>query len=476
MSHDYQQAYLEILRLRFGEANRIIDAQKSHNPDNLAYCYLETYEAFLKALISEEQQDYATFLKKKSANLKLLNTVSKNSPWYLYAQAQINLQHGIAAVKAKDYMQAVVNIKKAYSQFEENKRIFPHFKPNHAGIGLLYVLVGSVPESVKWVPGLLGMKGNISHGMQLLHETLTYNPPENEWPYLFNECAFITTFITFNLAGTEENIAVLQNILEDQRLKSELAINPLLIYAVSSFYSYQGRNDKALELLIHRPKGDSYYNFRYLDYLTGVAYLNKLDHTARVYFLKYVTQFKGKHFIKSAYQHLAWSYLIEYDTVNYKKYLSRVGLFGLAEMENDKEADAEAQKRIIPEPELLKARLLFDGGYYSRARDVLNGITIEKLNNEQKIERLYRMARIYHRQGNIKGAKENYILTYNTRRNSRSYFAAYSLLNLGIINEEEGLFDEAVKYYKLCLNMDFDQYKSSIHQKAKAGINRINTQ
>lgn len=469
----YKKAYHEILRLRFEAANQIIATEKRVDPNNAAYCYLEAYEDFLKTIISEEQTNYQSFADKKSSRIRQLSTISKKSPWLLYTQAQINLQDGVASVKEGEYVQAALNIKKAYSLFSENHKLFPDFKPNKAGIGLLYVLVGSVPDSYKWVPGMFGMEGNVKQGIRLLHESIAYNPPDNEWPFLFSECMFITTFITFNLAGTEENIAMLRNVLEDQRLKSEIKNSPLLIYAVASFHFSQGQNDKALELLKNRPIDVSYYNFRYLDYLTGLAYLNKLDLSARIYFLKYITQFKGRNFIKSAYQRVAWSYLVENDTSNYIKYINRVLLFGNAGMESDKQAQKDASSPDIPDPGLLKARLLFDGGYYSRAKNIMYELKKDGFSLDQKIEYSYRIARINHKTGEIAKAKENYYHTYKSGRGLKSYFAAYSILNLGILYENEGKTEQALWCYKECLKMDFNEYKTSIHQKAKAGLSRI---
>jgi len=473
LTQSYQKAYAEILRLRFKSASEIITAEKKVDPGNVAYCYLEAYKDFLTAIISEKNTDYKNFSDLKSERIKILSTIEKKSPWLLYSQAQLTLQKGVLAVKNNDYVQAAIEVKRAYSLFAENDRSFPDFLPNKAGLGLLITLTGSIPDSYKWVPGLFGMEGSISKGMEMLKRTLLYNPSQNNWPYLFNESLFITTFITFNLAGTDENLAALSHFLDDPRLKSELPINPLLIYAVSSFYSYKGLNDKAIELLSKRPSDASYYSFDYLDYLTGIAYLNKLDPKARIYFLRYVTNFRGKNFIKSAYQHLAWSFLIDNDLNGYNTYISRVILFGVDNMENDKEALNEAIKKQSPEPSLLKARLLFDGGYYSRSKELLFRTNTERFSKDQKLEYNYRFARISHKEGNIDKAKEYYYITYNEGRNSTTWYAANSILNLGLIYEQNGNNRQAEWCYRKCLQLDFTQYKSGIQQKAKAGLNRV---
>jgi len=473
LTQGYCNAYMEILRLRFDNAILIIDKEKHSNPSNVSYAYLLNYIDFLKVLISEEDQNFNTFFKSKPYREKLILAADHSSPWYLYSQAQMNLQSGIIFVKMGDYLKAVIDIKKAYQQFVENDKLFPDFKPNKAGLGLLHIIIGSIPDSFKWIPGLLKMEGNINQGLKELHSILSNNKMDESFPYLFNECLFITSFVTYNLAVNESNTLIFLNIIKGERVESELKRNPLLIYAIASFYAHKGLNDNALSLLSNRPSDLSYYNFHYLDYLTGVAKLNKLDKDARTYFLRYIANFKGKNFIKAAYQRIAWSYLLENNYLEYRKNLARIVLFGAEDMESDKEAVAEVRKNKIPHTELLKARLLFDGGYYNRATQILQSTKTEAFTLQEIAEYSYRQARIQHKSGNLSKAKELYHKTYIKGRNQPEYYAANSLLNLGNIYEQEGSLKQAVLCYKECLQLDFSEYRRSIQLKAKAGINRL---
>lgn len=473
MTPAYQSAYEELLRLRFDSAIRIINKEKVKSPGNANQFYLLNYIDFLKTIISEENQDYKRLLDNKSTRLKQLEAVDSKSPWRLYAQAQVNLQSGIARVKFGDYTQAAVDINKAYRLFTANNKRFPWFKPNKAGVGLLHVLVGSVPDSYKWVTEVIGMEGNVNQGIKELQSLLEISPSNDPYPYLCTESLFITTFITFNLAEDDVNKEIIYNSLRNNKISDEIKRNPLLIYALSAFYLDQGQNEKALTLLLGRPLDKSYYSFHYLDYLTGTALLNKLDKNAKVYFLKYVNHFKGRNFIKSAYQRLAWLYLIEGDYSNYRAYISRILLLGFKDIDSDKEAQHEAENKQQPNIGLLKSRLLFDGGYYEQAERSLNHLNSSHLTERDNLERLYRQARIYHKCGNIPKAKEAYTITFNQGNRSTTYFAANSLLNLGNIYEQDGNKQKALWCFQTCLKLDFNEYRTSILQKAKAGINRL---
>ena len=89
--------------------------------------------------------------------------------------------------------------------------------------------------------------------------------------------------------------------------------NPLAAFTVSNVAMRTGRNDEAITTLKNRPTGKAYHPFPYLGYMLGEAKLRRLDADADQYFLGYLKNFKGRHFIKEAYQKLAWHSMIQGD-------------------------------------------------------------------------------------------------------------------------------------------------------------------
>jgi tetratricopeptide (TPR) repeat protein len=184
--------------------------------------------------------------------------------------------------------------------------------------------------------------------------------------------------------------------------------------------------------------------------------------------------FQGNSFIKSAYQRLAWISLIKADTNGYNNYLKRVQLFGNTSIDGDKQAEKEAQSKHIPNALLLKSRLLSDGGYYAKADNILSNLDNNHLKSDyEKLEYQYRISRNNHKWGKTNLAKTDYVKTILLGENQKWYFAANSALQLAIIYENEGNRDKAVQYYKKCLSMNYDEYRTSISQKAKAGLERV---
>jgi tetratricopeptide (TPR) repeat protein len=105
---------------------------------------------------------------------------------------------------------------------------------------------------------------------------------------------------------------------------------------------------------------------------------------------------------------------------------------------------------------------------------VLQSVSPASLPDERsRLEYQYRKARNHHEWGKARQAIEEYKNVIAEGRNQRYYFAANAALQLGLIYEKQNKPEEAILYYKECLSMDYDEYRSSISMKAKAGLNRL---
>lgn len=468
------RAYDLILQLRLEEAENLLKISRHANPSNNIIPYLENYSDFLKIVISEEETVFKTLAPLKKKRITQLEKGNVKSPWHLYCQAQVNMQWAFARMKFGEFTTAALELNRSYKLLNRNKELFPDFSPNNAALGLLHVLIGTVPDNYKWIIESLSFQGTVRQGINELKHTL--NDPDSpvKYPFLKSESIFLLSFITFNFSSDQLDSAFLTNLLEAPQNKSLIGKSPLLVYAAVAYFLHNGKNDIALNLLQNRPAGKEYYPFHYLEYLTGVAKLNKLDPGARLYFLRFVVNFKGNNFIKSAYQRLAWIELLNNNMKGYNENMMRVRLMGNNNIDGDKQALREADMPKPPDRILLKARLLFDGGYYSEALSQLEPFDPAKLeSSREKLEVTYRLARIYHKMGNTAKALTYYTRSLNQGAEYPFYFAANSALQLGIIHEASGDNKTARLYYEKCLGLKYDEYRNSISQKAKAGLSRV---
>ncbi|NTW23143.1 MAG: tetratricopeptide repeat protein [Lentimicrobium sp.] len=474
MDKNCLKAYDLILQLRLDEARDLLEITRKANPSNNIISYLENYNDFLRIVISEEEAVFNALSPLKKKRISELEKGNVKSPWHLYCQAQVNMQWAFARIKFGEFTTAALELNRSYKLLARNQELFPDFSPNNAALGLLHVLIGSVPDNYKWIIETLSFQGTVKQGIDELKFTLNNSESAVKFPFLKSESIFLLSFITFNFSSNQDDSNFLAHLLKAPQNKSLIAGSPLLVYAASAYYLHNGENDLALNLLQTRPKGQEYYPFHYLDYLTGIAKLNKLDPGASIYFLRFVVNFKGTSFLKSAYQRLAWIELLNNNLKGYQEYMLRVRLIGNDNIDGDKQALKESGFPKPPDQTLLKARLLFDGGYYDEALLQMDKLKPANLMSpREKLEYTYRLARIYHKMGNTVKTKVYYTRSLSQGAEFPFYFAANSALQLGIIYEASGDNETARLYYEKCLGLKYDEYRNSISQKAKAGLSRV---
>ena len=466
------KAYTAIINLKFEAGKKLLEQEKITQPDNNIPYLLENYIYFLTVFIAEEEKDFNKYDKLKNNIIDRLKDGDQNSPYYRYCLAQVNLQWSVARAKFKEYTTATLEINKAYRLLVENNKQFPEFLPNLINLGMMHTLIGTVPDNYNWVKKLVGVEGTIDQGVNEILQVLNAAVTQKEYSHYKAECLFYLSFIQINLTTNRQKALDYIKLIENDSAGLK---NPLAIYSISRIYSDNGMNDKAIELLLSRPMGDEYFPFYFLDYLTGIAKLNRLDSDSYKYLFKYVINFKGINYIKDSYQKIAWYYLVNENIDKYHEYIAKVDQYGSSVVDADIQAEREATNNIVPNVYLLKARLLFDGGYYEKA---LAAITSSKTtgflkNSKDSLEFSYRIGRIYHEWGKTETAIPFYLKTVEDGSKSTYYFAANAALQLGIIYEKKENFIKAAEYYELAQSMENKEYKNSINQKAKAGLNRI---
>lgn len=458
-------AYNSIQALRFEEGRKLLELEKKEHPDNLIPYYVENYIDFLTTYINENEAEFNKLEPNKSLRLDKLKNGDKQSPYYLYCQAEVLIQWAFSKLKFEAYLSAFTDVRKAYLLLEENSEKFPDFVANKKSLGMLHAIVGAIPDQYKWGVNLLGMDGSIDQGLIELKSIIDYSKTNT---FIFKQEVYLYyAFIALYL-GRDANTA--WNIVKDLDTKTNL-IN---VFCKASVAMRTGRNDLALEVLAGRPVGAEYFNYYYLDFMTGLAKSRKLDASANKSFEYFINNYKGKNYIKEAYQKMAWVALIQGNKDKYWEYMYYVKSRGDDLIDDDKQALYEAENKTMPNVTLLKSRLLFDGGYYKDALKQLEGKSIESFNSDKdKAEFTYRAGRIYDMAGMPDKAKGFYVATIKFGTNLPYYYAAGSAFYLGNIYETEKDYKNATKYYQLCLDMDNKEYHTSLNGLAKAGLNRV---
>ncbi|MCG8374930.1 MAG: hypothetical protein MI702_00430, partial [Chlorobiales bacterium] len=200
-----------------------------------------------------------------------------------------------------------------------------------------------------------------------------------------------------------------------------------------------------------------------------------LDYSATTYFEKYLRDFKGGSYVKSAYQKMAWLELIHGNLSEYKRLIAFCKTEGNDNLGSDDHAEKEGKKGKIPDVSLLKARLLYDGGYYNRSLAVLSEINRENFDRSERTEFYYRIGRNYQGLKSYNEALNYFKRAIASGNDLKAYFAGNAALQAGLIYENLNEPDSAAYYYNTCLDLDFKTYKKSLDVKAKAALDRVKT-
>lgn len=464
-----EQAYNLILTLHFSEAEKILQQEKIEKPGNdLRLLYLN-YIDFLKAFISEERTEFEKLKLNSALRLSQMEKDKENlsSPFHQYIEAEILIQQALVRIKFGENVHSANEIRKAYKLIQKNELLFPSFVLNNKISGILNAIVGSIPEKYQWLIKYAGMEGSISLGINELQQLYT-EVDETPFQCYRHEVLFYLGFIYSVFSPVNDSIPLIN------QMKPLVGNSPLLAYVYSNLMMKRGRNDEAINALNLSLQKKSAYPFMFLYYKRGLARLRKTDLTSETDFNYFLSHTKGENNIKATYQKLAWIDLLKGDTIGYSNNMRLCREKGHSLLDEDKSAQDESVNNQITNKFLLKSRLLFDGGYY---REALSEITVKKIDDfplfSDKLEITYRLGRIMQMTGSIDKALAYYETTIKNGSSTRFHFSANSALMIGLIYEEKKLYEKAKMYFQKCLSLEYDQYRNSIEQKAKAALDRI---
>lgn len=463
-----KDVYEKAVSLRLEEANHALDAMRRNEPGNLTAVYLENYLDFLTIFVNDDKAEYQRLAKNMEPRLDKIAQGPADSPWFLYTQADIRLQWAFTRSRFNDFLSSMSDIKQAYALLEENQRKFPHFVANKKSLGIMHTLVGNVPEEYRWaVRALGGMEGSAEQGMRELEEVLAYAQKNH---FVFeNETVAAYALLQLFLNNRGD---LAWNSLKNSKLNPKA--NPLAAYVVAIAAMRVGQNDEAIRILQNSPTGGQYAPFQLQHYLLGLAKLRRLDGDANKALERFVNQFKGENGIKEAYQKLAWYHLVNGNDNGYRTYMSYAKLKGSTNADGDKAALREAKSGDVPDPRLLRARLLFDGGYHQRAYDLLKNKAADYAADRRKnLEYTYRLGRITHLMGKTQEAISLYTQTVDNGAKDPWYFACNAALQLGLLHEAKKDAANARAAFQRCLSMKPEEYAASLHAQAKAGLGRV---
>lgn len=466
-----QQAYQEIISLKLNAGVQLINQARKENPDNLIPEILDSYIDFFVLFFNEDPADYKIRMPHFSERLDVLEEGPESSPFYNYCRTVLYMQKASVEIKFGKQWAAGWDFKRAFNLIRQNKKDFPAFLPNNMVYGPLLVIAGTIPDGYKWFTSLFGIKGSIKDGITIMQQFVNSN--DTQAKLFFNEASFYYCYVLFYIQNKPDD--VFQYI---QQRKLDVVNNHLLAYMTTNLSINNKQTDNAKNIILKRNPSPEYFSTPVWDLEMGYTTLHHINTTEAIKsFSNFLTAFKGKFYVKDAYEKLSWAYYLRNDMRSAENARQQILKRGSQLTDADKQAYKNAKSGVWPNALLLKARLLSDGGYNNEALTLLAGKSVNDFTKpEDQLEFTYRVGRIYDDLNRFDEAVKTYLYAIKLGENRTEYYAARAALQIGLIYEKQGKKDMAISYYQKCLDMEDHDYKDSLDQKAKAGIARCKGQ
>ncbi|RYE24695.1 MAG: tetratricopeptide repeat protein [Sphingobacteriales bacterium] len=460
-----KKAYDCYLSLRLGAGNAAIKQEVIANPYNLMATYIADYDDCMLLLFNGDKNDFAQRKAHQDERLALLSKGNENSPLHRFCQAGIYLHWAFVNVRFGEDWKAAMLFRKSFILLKENRGLFPQFDYNNVFFSMEEAVVGAIPDNYKWVASIFGMKGNIKHGVGELEKFVNRH---NSNDLLYNEAVFYYCYLKFYLQSQQQET---WNFLNSASYNDDNLMSAFVKANIAVNYR---KADDAIRILNEVARQPEYSSFPIFEYEMGCAYHLKLDSDANTYFQKYVQRFKGRIFVKDAWQKMALQYYLQHNMKQAQFCRDKIKQVGSTQVDADKQAQRFAENTDWPDITLLQSRLLFDGGYYPRSVSIISTkkeTDFPEVNN--KLEYNFRSGRIYDESGQHANAEQYYRRAIALGKDRKEYFAARAALQLGLMFERLNKYKDAVATYQLCLTMKGHDFQNSIDQQAKAGLNRL---
>ena len=462
-----QKIYESITSLSIPEARTLMNQDKKANASNLIYPLLESYADFYQLFLNEDKAEYSRMYPAFEQRIQLFEDGPKQSPYHLYSLALAHFHKSLIAIRFNKNLEAALDFRKAFLLFKENKKAYPNFAPNDVYLGLMTTVIGTIPKGYQWMASLLGMSGKITEGNALVLKYL--NSKDAYANQCRNEALFVYPYLVMNFEGNKKKTF---DFIE--KTAYDFTNNHLHAYMATNLYLNNQQSQKALQIASNINPANTYLDLPFWHLEMGYAYLNelKLD-AAKNALQQFINRFKGQFYVKDAFEKLSWIAYIQGDQTKANAYRSNVLSKGNDITDADKQALQNAKKGAWPNPILLRARLLSDGGYQQQALAILAGKTSKDFDKDiDKTEFAYRLGRIYDLAGQPDQAIPFYTSAIEKGSNQPEYFAARAALQIGLIYEQKNNPSMAITFFNTCLEMKNHAFKNSLDQKAKTGIQR----
>lgn len=453
-------AYTALSDLNIPKAKE--ELQKTPSKDNGLWYYTLQYALIVEIASNENGKLYDKLSDSLDILLERVKDLNPNSPYYNMCIGEMYLRKCYLNAIFDEKIAAAWNFKQAYKYITKNHEKHPGFVAHYKSLGILYVIIGSIPEEYAWVVSSFGIKGDINTGISFLEKSL-----EQKNIFHTESLSFLLMSYLYIIHDPEKAYEGYNNFKLEKK-----HIVPQFLYSLA--LQKASKNDESIKLiqtLKPYPYDCPFYHFILAD-----AYLYKLDfENAISEYTTFLKNYKGKNHIKNIFYKLAVAHHLiqKEDLANF--YLKKTKEEGNSLFDTDSYAFQNAEKNKFKDDNLLKGQLLFDGGYAEKALVYLNlAEKNQNITEHERIEMLYRKGRSFQKLNKIQEAQHYYNLCIQrSNYDTPLYFGPNACLQSGVLFKSLHNKTEAKKRFNQVLNYKSYPYKKSIKTSAKRELQTL---
>lgn len=457
-----------ILKGNIGDARQLLAAERKADIRNRMPILIGNYSDFINLLLTDNPDAYELLKGNEDLRMEFFADMEEESVMRDFAIAQTELQWGLIHAKYGSYWKSAFRIRSAKKELDRIRNEYPDFVPAKAPAAFLNVVLGQIPENYRTVASLIGLKGDYEKGIKELKQ-LAQAEIETPW----HQEALVLFYAgtvwmpktprveIYNLYTTcfkHPDSQVLHFIATGGSLKNKQAAQTL------KFFNTRIRQRGYLALPVYH-------------YWEGIAQLQhlELDKSLKS-FATYLEERKSSYFIRDLALKSFYAYWLKGDKIEAEKWFKNIGKFESSASQVDGAATRVFEKGL-PNfyPELLKSRLLFDGGFLKEASQEIEQIQKpESLPLEFRIEYYYRKGRILENQSQLLEASGWLMRALEIcPKRASYYYGAASCLELGHIYKSLGKYAEAKQWYKRVSEYIGHPHEGSINNDANQALRNL---
>lgn len=415
-------------------------------PNNYVNAYLEHYFEFVQFLTFEDSVHYFTFTKNSNDKLDQLREITPHA-LLLDIQANIYFHLGVVEAIKGNRWKAIMSFFDGYRLVKEARNIYGLSLDQQKFEAVFLIVFDQFPKEVEWLKQFLRLNSDAQEGFRKLNAYKQNVAQDDGW---YEEALLYQAML--HLKFSPDSAQLYSRLVDEESFSK----SPLLLY-VGGFLALKERRE--IDEFLYQEGSD---RFPLLNYIHGRHKLNQFDESCITEFDVFLKSYKGDSYKVDALMRKCWWYYVKGSLKQIEEIQTLV-----KEMPTPTKIDKHALSEIANlknyHPQLLKSRILFDGGNYKSALSCLvHDTLVIDFHSNQLEEYYYRLGRIYHLMDEKELALINYQLAIDYGLDSKRYFAPKSALEMANLFYLMGDFEKALELISVCDKLNNGEYESAI--------------